>query len=79
MMPQTDRALLESIAKDVRDIRERLPVAEHRLGEHKGRIDGLEVRVRALEEKVTRLTVIAGAAGGVVGALLGAGVKALFG
>lgn len=79
MMPQTDRALLERIARDVQGIRERLPVAEHRIGEHKGRLDGLEVRVRALEERVTRLTVIAGAAGGVVGALLGAGLRALLG
>lgn len=78
-MGPMERGLLEEIRADVRAILVRLPALE---SEAKGRdkhLADLEVRVRALEEKVTRLTVIAGAAGGVVGALLGAGVKALFG
>lgn len=76
-MTTTDRSLLEKIASDVQAIRERLPVIEHRVGDHRGRIDSLEIRVRALEEKVTRLTVIAGVAGGIAGAVLSWVIKAV--
>ena len=78
-MGPTERGLLEEIRSDVRELVTAMPALKAEARGRDKHLADLEVRVRALEEKVTRLTVIAGAAGGVVGALLGAGVKALFG
>lgn len=77
MMSQVERQLLEETRDGVKDIAVRLARIEERDGTRSKHIDGLEARVSVLEEKVTRLTVIASVGGGLVGALLGAGLKAL--
>jgi len=77
MMSQVERQLLEETRDGVHDIAVRLARIEEQVKTRSKHIDGLEVRVRALEERVTRLTAIASVGGGLVGALLGAGFKAL--
>lgn len=79
MMTPTERQLLEETRDGVRDIVIRIARIEEREKTRSKHTDGLEVRVRALEERVTRLTVIASVGGGLVGALIGPGLKALFG
>lgn len=71
MMAQTDRETLERIAADVRAIREKLPVIEHRLSDGDRRVNDLEVRLRIVEAALGRLMAIAAVAGGAAGTVIG--------
>ncbi len=79
MMTPVERQLLEEVRAGVADIATRLTRIEERNDVRGKHVADLEVRVRALEERVTRLMVGASIIGGAVGALAGALMKSALG